>query len=131
MQVYEHSILVVDDDEAVRDTVKDMLVRTGFRVETVGNGNDALDMIDRGQFDLVVADIRLPGGLSGLEMAQQARCNKPSLKCLFMSGQAAPIVCNPELDDFVPKPFRTSELLGCILKVLQGNRPYPRLDVFR
>jgi DNA-binding response OmpR family regulator len=107
-----------------------MLAGTGFRVETVGNGNEALGMIYRGRFDLVVADIGLPGGLNGLEMAQQARCSKPALKCLFMSGQAAPMVCDPELDDFVPKPFRRSELLGCILKVLQGNQPYPRLDVF-
>ena len=42
-----------------------------------------------------------------------------------------PVVCDPELDDFVAKPFRPFELLGCVWKVLRGNQPYPRLDIAR
>jgi DNA-binding response OmpR family regulator len=39
------------------------------------------------------------------------------------------VICDPELDDFVAKPFRPFELLGCVWKVLRGNVPYPRLAI--
>jgi DNA-binding response OmpR family regulator len=48
---------------------------------------------------------------------------------LFISGSADPVVCDPELDDFVAKPFRPFELLGCVWKVLRGNLPNPRINV--
>jgi DNA-binding response OmpR family regulator len=127
----QNAILVVDDDGEVRDTICEMLAESGFRVETAATAWEAIAMIDDRPFDMVVADIRLPGGLDGLQMAQHARRRHPSLKCLFISGEAEPIVCDPELDDFVPKPFRSFELLGCVWKVLHGNYPNPRLAIAR
>ncbi len=125
------AILVVEDDGAVRDAISAMLAETGFCVETATTAWEALAMIDEKPFDIVVVDIQLPGGLDGLQMAQHARSRHPALKCLFISGKAEPIVCDPVLDDFVSKPFRSFELIGCVWKVLQGNRPYPRLAVAR
>jgi DNA-binding response OmpR family regulator len=124
------SILVVDDDDEVLDTIRQVLVDTGFHVETAATGSEALDMIERQDFDLMVADIKLPG-LTGTELARRARRFQPTLKCLFISGQGEPVVCDPELDDFVAKPFRPFELLGCVWKVLQGNFPNPRIDIAR
>ena len=125
------AILVVEDDEDVRETICQMLKGSGFRVETATTGLEALAIIDKRPFDLMVADIRLPGGISGLEMTQCARVRQPALKCLFISGQRAPIVCDPKLDDFMPKPFKAFELIGCVWKVLRGNEPRPRVDVAR
>jgi DNA-binding response OmpR family regulator len=122
-------ILVVDDDGDVRNSICEMLAESGFRVETAATALEAIAMIDERPFDMMVADIRLPGGLDGLQMTQHVRVRHPLLKCLFISGQAEPIVCDPELDDFVPKPFRPSELIGCVWKVLRGNHPNPRLDI--
>lgn len=129
MEQHIPAILVVDDDGDVRDAIRTVLIEGGFLVETAATGWEAIAIIEERHFDLVVADIRLPGGLSGLDMAQRTRARHPLLKCLFISGKAEPIVCDPELDDFVAKPFRASELLGCVWKVLQGNLPHPRLDV--
>src|SRR5580704_6575961 len=125
------AILVVEDDEGVRDTISEMLLSSGFRVRTAGTGVEALNIIDERPFDLLIADIRLPGGISGLEMTQCARLHQPSLKCLFISGQGEPVICDPKLDDFVAKPFRDTELLGCVWKVLRGNFPNPRIDIVR
>lgn len=123
------AILVLEDDDNVRETIGTLLSDAGFRVETAATGWEAIALIEERPFDLVVADISLPGGLSGLQMAQHVRSRHPQLKCLFISGQADPVVCDPVLDDFIAKPFRPFELLGCVWKVLRGNIPYPRLDV--
>jgi CheY-like chemotaxis protein len=125
------TILVVEDDPEVRDTVSEILADSGFRVVTAATALEAIALAEERDFDLVVADVRLPGGLSGLQMAQHMRGRQPRLKCLFISGTASPIICDPELDDFVSKPFRAFELLGCVWKVLQGNHPRPRLDIAR
>jgi DNA-binding response OmpR family regulator len=77
----------------------------------------------------MVTDIGLPGGLDGLQTARCARVKHPELKCLFISGRHEPVVCDRERDDFMAKPFRRPELLGCVWKVLRGNFPRPRLAV--
>ena len=123
------AILVLEDDDNVRDTISTVLTDAGFHVETAATGWEAIALTEERPFDMVVADISLPGGLSGLQVAQHVRRRHPSLKCLFISGRAEPVVCDPALDDFVAKPFRPFELVGCVWKVLRGNLPYPRLDV--
>ena len=125
------AVLVVEDDDQIRDAISELLMDAGFAVRTAVTGWEALAIIEETRFDMVVADIRLPGGLSGIEMTQHARASQPALKCLFMSGQGEPVICDPELDDFVRKPFRGAELVGCVWKVLRGNHPYPRIDIAR
>jgi DNA-binding response OmpR family regulator len=125
------AILVVEDDNDLRDTICALLTETGFTVETAVTGWEAIAIIDEKPFDMLVTDVQLPGGLDGLQMTRHIRLRHPSLKCLFISGTASPVVCDPELDDFVAKPFRPLELLGCIWKVLRGNVPNPRLDIAR
>ena len=125
------AILVLDDDDQVRETISSVLDDAGFEVTTAATGWEALALIEEKNFDLVVADIQLPGGLNGLDVARHVRTRFPALKCLFISGARDPVVCDPELDDFVAKPFRPFELIGCVWKVLRGNQPYPRLDIAR
>jgi DNA-binding response OmpR family regulator len=125
------AILVVEDDEDVRETISDMLTGSGFQVQTAATGLEALAILEKRTFDMMIADIRLAGGISGLEMTQCARARRPALKCLFISGQRAPTVCDPKLDDFMAKPFKAFELIGCVWKVLRGNQPHPRVDIAR
>jgi DNA-binding response OmpR family regulator len=125
------AILVVEDDDDLRDTIGKMLTEGGFRVDTAATGWEAIAIVEEKPFDLVVTDIRLPGGLDGLQMTRHLRERHPSLKCLFISGDADPVVCDPTLDDFVTKPFQPFELLGVVWKVLRGNLPNPRIDIAR
>ncbi len=125
------AILVLDDDDGVRELISELLTEAGFRVETAATGWEAIALIEEKPFDMVVMDIRLPGGLDGLQVAQHVRRRHPELKCLFISGKDEPVICDPRLDDFVAKPFRPALLLGCVWKVLRGNQPYPHIDVAR
>jgi DNA-binding response OmpR family regulator len=125
------AILVVEDDDEVRNGISELLVESGFEVASAATGWEAIALIEERKFEMIVADIRLPGGLDGLAMAQHMRMRQPGLKCLFISGKRDPVVCDPQLDDFVGKPFRSFELLGCVWKVLRGNLPHPRLDIAR
>jgi CheY-like chemotaxis protein len=83
------AILVIEDDEDVCGTISTMLTGNGFQVQTAGTGLEALAIIDEHPFDLLIADINLRGGISGLEMAQCARARHPALRCLFISGARA------------------------------------------
>ncbi len=131
MSIELPAILVVEDDLDVREAISELLVEAGFHVATAATGWEAIALIDERNFEMVVADIGLPGGLDGLAMARHVRARHPELKCLFISGKRDPVVCDPALDDFVAKPFRPFVLLGCVWKVLRGNLPNPRLDIAR
>jgi DNA-binding response OmpR family regulator len=109
----------VDDDDRVRDTVVAMLEDSGFRVAAAASGWEALDLIDRRNFDLAVVDVGLPDDLTGIDLVRCIRAKRPQQRCLFISGFADPIADDPERDDFVRKPFRLAELLGCAWELLQ------------
>jgi DNA-binding response OmpR family regulator len=122
------AILVVDDDKDVRATIVGLLQEAGLGVTTASSGWAALDALERAKFDLVVVDIGLPGGLDGLELIRCVRARSPTLKCLFISGLSEPVVDDPDRDDFVAKPFRPYELLGCVWELLQRPLATPPLD---
>jgi len=121
------SILVVEDDPWVRKIVVQVLREEGFDVREATSGWIALRLLRKKKFDLLVADIGLPNGLSGLELAQCARIGHPTLKCLFISGSEQAITDDPERDDFVGKPFRDRELLGCVWELVQRRVPMTTL----
>lgn len=100
-----------------------MFADADFVISTASNAQVALDKLERDDFDLMVTDMVLPGGLDGLELVKYARIRHPSLKSLFISGGAGPIQDDPDLDDFVGKPFRGCELLGCAWELLLRKGP--------
>ena len=102
-----HMILLVDDDDDVRETSADMLNELGYVVIQASNGMDALAILDqRPDLDLMVTDIRMPG-MSGLELAEAARAIRNDLKVILVSGYFVP---QPIMRRFLQKPFRTHEL---------------------
>jgi len=117
------SILVVDDDDAVRETIRSLLDDEGFNVTAAATGWAALDLSEVGEFDLAVVDILLGGEFDGLDLAQCIRARHPTLRCLFISGNYHPVTEDPDRDDFVSKPFRGYELLGCVWELLQRKVP--------
>lgn len=123
------SVLVVDDDDAVRETVASMLRDAGFRVAAATSGWEALDLIEEREFDLAIVDVGLPEDLTGLDLIRCVRATRPQLRCLFISGFADPVADDPERDDFVRKPFRLGELLGCAWELLQRNIPETPVDL--
>ena len=99
-------VLLVDDDENVRETSADMLKELGYRVQQAESGQQALEMLDRVDFDVMVTDIRMPG-MSGFELCDLASNRHQDLKIILMSGyfQAQTLTRR-----FLQKPFRTHDL---------------------
>ena len=107
-------ILVVEDDEMVRDYAKTVLAALGYQPLAVGDGLAALRVLDEQRdISLLLTDVGLPGGLSGPALAAEARRRKPGLAVLFASGsvdsagRTDPI---PEGEVVLAKPYRKAEL---------------------
>ncbi len=120
-----HRILVVDDDETVRDVVRRYLERAGHKVLVAGDGESALALVDEQRLDLVVLDLMLPG-LGGIEVCTRIR-NHSALPVLMLTalGEEDDRILGLEVgaDDYVTKPFSPRELtlrVGSILRRSQA-----------
>jgi two-component system cell cycle sensor histidine kinase/response regulator CckA len=106
-------ILLVEDEETVRNVVARLLVKLGYEVSSAAGAKEAIAMFDNGaDFDLVVTDIVMPG-LSGVEMAEVLKGRFPTLRFLFISGYTSRELGNtpqPPPEPFLPKPFSMQEL---------------------
>ena len=117
-------ILVVDDDDGIRNLVKQYLNENNFLVTTANNAEDAKNKIEVVKFDLIVLDIMMPGK-SGLEFTQE---NKSSLNTpiilLTAKGEASERVEGLEVgaDDYLPKPFEPKELVLRIKNILNKTK---------
>lgn len=79
------SILVVDDHFAVRQSLAIAIAATGWEVETVASGDDALQLLTRRDFDVLLTDLWMPG-IDGVGLIKACRRAKPSLRVLGMTG---------------------------------------------
>ncbi len=116
-------ILVVDDDDGVRDVAMMQLKSMGYNVLAASNGPDALEMLRANpDIDLLFTDVVMPGGLNGREVAEQARKIMPGLKVLFTSGYfEGALVRDGALESSVRllvKPYRKNELAETMAEVL-------------
>ena len=83
------TVLVVDDDRAIRLLVLDVLQENGYRVLEAGDATSAMKILNaEGRIDLLVTDVGLPGGMNGRQIADAARAQRPGLKVLFITGYA-------------------------------------------
>lgn len=111
------TILLVEDEPAVRQLFALALVRAGYRVHETRNGLEALDVFDRHgeSIDLLLTDIRMPL-MGGAELTRQLRAKRPALKLLCISGYAGDQY-DPAAD-FLAKPFSRTELLAKLREIL-------------
>lgn len=116
-------VLIIVDDKAAGSLVAELLGELGFAVVMTSSFWEALNMVEKQHFDLMVTNVQLPGEPSGLDLAICARARWPSLKALFISGKTEPVLDDPDQDDFVAKPFHPKELLGCALELILRQRP--------
>ena len=107
------NVLLVEDEPTVRSVAERALSRHGYTVVTADNGEDALDILARGdEFVLLISDVVMPG-MDGPTMVAEARKSRPDLKILFMSGYAEEQLRNSidiENVNFLPKPFSVTDL---------------------
>ena len=104
-------ILVVDDDQEVREIVAEALVDFGYGVVQAGSGEEALPILHRNQdIGVLITDVRMPG-MSGLELAETARRDDAELKIIVISGYFLPQRVGQR---FLAKPFHMQELASAV-----------------
>ena len=123
-------ILVVDDEENIRELVKYNLDREGYWVATVGSGEEALKQARSGVTDLIILDLMLPG-MDGLDVCRALK-NDPqtahiAIVMLTVKGEESDIIVGLELgaDDYITKPFSPKVLLARLKAVLRRRKSEP------
>ena len=118
------TILVVDDDDKVREVTVKMLRSGGHTVEQASDGQAALELIRAKAYDLLVSDVVMPR-MGGLALSDEARKLRPEMAMLLASGY--PLDGRPDADkvSFLSKPYRPSELLDHVAR-LAAPRADPR-----
>nr|WP_204951236.1 response regulator [Methylopila capsulata] len=124
------SILVVEDDDAVRRAVADLLAALGYAVTAAGSTREAAALLERGErFDLLLSDVVMPGQPNPPELAREAQATRPELKVLFMSGYAEDVVVHHGRIDadihLIQKPYRQDELAVRLRRLLDASAPPP------
>jgi two-component system response regulator PilR (NtrC family) len=119
-------ILIVDDEEVLRDVLDAVLRREGFEVAMAASGEEALSVLDEDDnIDLVILDIMLPG-ISGIDTLRAVRISNPSLPVIiitaFSSIDGAIEAMKHGAFHYIPKPFKNEEVVLTVNKALEQRR---------
>lgn len=114
-------ILVVDDEDILRDSLRDWLTHAGYMVEAVKSGEDALKAIREKEFGVAILDLKLPGK-TGIEVLREARAIRPGIQGILItaypSWETAVESMKLGAVDYLPKPFNLDNLENLIHKAL-------------
>ncbi len=121
----QERILVVDDEEQMRELLTKVLSKNGYHVSVCGEGTEALALLEREPMDLVVTDVRMPG-LGGMEALRAIKELNPEIVVIIMTAfgsidQAVQAVKEGAYD-YINKPFKIDEMLLTIEKALEERR---------
>jgi two-component system, OmpR family, alkaline phosphatase synthesis response regulator PhoP len=118
-------ILLVEDEESIRDAVKLNLELEGYEVVSTGNGRKALDYIDSQHFDLLLLDVMLPD-VDGFTITEQVRLSNPDVPILILTAkdmaQDRVTGLKKGADDYLTKPFNLEELLLRVSILLRRSK---------
>ena len=113
-EVETETVLIVEDEPDLLDVASSLFLSMGYEVMTAASGSDALVLLASRDIDILFADVVMPNGMNGVELAAYTRANHPHVKVLLASGYPQPAL---KLDrqrlgefGFVSKPYRLSDL---------------------
>ncbi len=133
------SILVVDDEAAIRYSVSKTLQRVGYSVREASNGEDALDIIRAEAFDVVLTDIRMPPGLDGVELVRRIKDTDPDTVVILMTAYPSLNTAVEALrlgaHDYLIKPSSSVDIRASVQRGIERARSLKRrrslLDLIR
>jgi DNA-binding response OmpR family regulator len=115
-------ILVVDDDEAIRNTVKAILEDEGYRVDLASTGSEAIAKTQKRAYNLALLDIRLPD-MEGVELLKSMKDTVPRMRKIMVTGypsmQNAISALNKNADAYLVKPVNVEKLLATVKEQLR------------
>jgi CheY-like chemotaxis protein len=113
-------VLVVDDESYIRELIRETLRGRQYKAGTAANGVEALDILSREAYDILVTDVVMPG-MEGLELVKQVRRLYPKVHIIVLTGfpRSADIgdFLAQGVDEFLPKPFRGNDLIAVIRRL--------------
>ena len=116
------SILLVEDEPAIQLAMKGLLRHEGHRITVASTGGDALKALDAEKFDVVLTDISLPGGISGLDVVRHVRSRDDTpviLITAFGSEKTAREAMAAGAFEYVPKPFNNDAVREMVRRALR------------
>jgi CheY-like chemotaxis protein len=127
------SVLIVDDDPGLRDTLSRMVASVGYDVDSVGDAHAAIDSVARRAPDIIITDIYMPAG-DGFELINWLRTHGMTIPVIAMSGSSSGTGEYDQLSvaehlgaaAVIDKPFRQSKLVETIDRVLANRGAPPR-----
>ena len=118
------TVLVVDDEERIRSSLRGILTDEGFRVLDTGRAPEVMDLIEREHPAVVLLDVWMPD-IDGIELLRRIRAERPGVPVIMISGHAniqnAVAATKLGAADFIQKPFSVTGLLAAIARVLDGG----------
>jgi CheY-like chemotaxis protein len=120
-------VLVVEDEEGVRELVRELLQEAGYTVLAAGRGDEAIEVgRSRGsEIDLLITDMIMPE-MSGRRVADELRSGRPGMRVLYMSGYTGDAMVHRGLLDpnasFIVKPFASRDLMTMVREILDAGR---------
>ena len=120
------TVLIVEDDDRVRQVTAQRLRSLGYRVREAGNGQAALEALEEHDgIELLFTDVIMPGGMNGRELAMAVRKRHPGVKVLYTSGYAAEAAAQRGAlgpgEALLAKPYRTAELAVQLRRILDAD----------
>ena len=113
-------ILVVDDEERVRELLREILEDTGYEVAVAGSGREGLSLFDSQRFDAVFTDLGMPG-MSGWELARAIRERDEQLPLAVITGWGESVAAaekeSAQVNWILTKPFSMAQILGIVQEV--------------
>jgi FixJ family two-component response regulator len=127
-----HTIFIVDDDEAVRDSLRWLLEANGYRVRSFSGAEEFLESYDPNQVGVLIVDVRMPG-MSGLELQEELIARQAPLPIVFITGHGdvpmAVSTMKKGAVDFLEKPFNETDLRGIVARMLEmANERFSQLQ---
>ena len=124
------SVLVVDDEESIRVSLKRIIEKANYQVETVENGSTALKKLAIHKYDIVLTDI-LMDDISGVKLLQIIKENYSNVIVLLMTGYAsidsAIVALRSGASDYILKPCSKQKILSSIANAIKKNTPYENM----
>jgi len=131
MMAFGFRLLLVDDELAIRRALRPPLIELGFEVVQASQGEEAIQALKGGNFDVVLLDINMPG-IGGIETLRRIRTFAPRIPVLMLTvrdGEAEKVEAfDTGADDYVTKPFSTRELIARIRTAIRESKPHLKAE---
>jgi len=122
------SILIVEDEDSLRNTLTIQLRNNGYDVTEVKDGEEAFSVLEEKKFDLVLTDLKMKK-VSGEEILKRVKQSSPATEVIIITAygtiQSAVEAMKAGAFDYITKPFKIEEILNILKKALEKKNSYP------